>query len=511
MFNTDSRKKNIMRNSLTSATTGVINIGIQFLYRSFFLLLLTKEYLGIEGLFSNVIQLLSLAELGFGTVIAYRLYNPMEKHKITEVASIMNFYRKVYIIVACVITFVGVSLLPVIHLFIKDSSEIPHDVNLHSVFLLFLAQSVSSYFFTYKQAILVADQHNEIVAIFNTISAAIKTALQLIVLLLTHNYQIQLFTAIIINMMLNWLFSLYINNRYRNIFEYHTQISKDLKRKIYHDLRATLMHKIGGVISTSTDNLILSAYIGLGTLGIYSNYTLIIEAVKKIIILLLGNHTASIGNARLQMDDSSYYTFYEKLLLINFMITNITSVCLFVLINPFICLWQNKSMVFNVLEVGIIVACYYINTIRLTNISFTNADGLYIKDIFRPLIENAINLIISVYLANKIGFKGVFIGTIVSNLTTVGWREPLILYRFSFHRNVFRYWTLYIKNTLLTLISCILLNYLLYNRISSYPLLLICSILVAMVTFLLTAFTFYNQITKPFIKKFVMLLHQHHL
>lgn len=484
----------MIRISVFSALASAFSIIVQFTYRTIFLLILSKEYLGIEGLFSNVIQLLSLAELGIGTIIAYRLYKPLEEKKIEQVSAIMFFLKRIYLIIAVVVTFLGLVLVPILKYLIKDTGEIPADVSLYIVYILFLSQSVSSYFFTYKQIILVADQRGDLVAIYNTISTLIKSIVQIGVLYITHDYQTVLFCSIFIGILLNCLFSIYIDGIYKEIFAYKIPIASGLKKEIFHDLRATLCHKIGGVISTSTDNLVLSAFVGLGKLGIYSNYILIIDAVKKIIIQALGNFTASVGNAFIHMNSEQYYEFYEKMLVINFFFTDVTSICILFMINPFIELWQGKDMVFSFGEVMVIIICYYINTIRLINISFTNATGLYTKDMLRPIMEDIINLVISILLVINYGMIGVFIGTIISHILTVGWREPLILYRYSFKRPVRRYWLLYMKNLGVVVISFNFIRSIFSYNVSNYFQWIFHAVIIAVMTLGIIISFFYKNL-----------------
>lgn len=455
MYNRASRNKNMIRISLFSTATSILNILIQFVYRTYFIRILSKEYLGIEGLFSNVIQLLSLAELGFGTVIAYRLYKPLSEENDEEVAKLMNFFNKVYKIVALIVCIIGLMLMPFIQYLIKDLNEIPQGINIYWAYGLFLFQSVASYFFTYKQILMIADQRADVVAIFNSGLIIFKSFVQLIILKWTQDYLLMLFISIVLSIILNWIFSIYVTKAYERIFQCKKQLAKTEKKVVFDDIYAMLFHKVGGVVSSSTDNLVLSAFVGLGQLGIYSNYTLIIEAVKKVSMQIVGNFTASIGNAKIKMTASEYISFYERLLKLNFIISDITTVCIYMLINGFMYIWQGNSMILDNSVVAVIVICYFLNSVRLINIAFTNADGLYTRDKARPIIEDIINLVISITLAIKFGIIGVFIGTIVSHLCTVFWREPLIIYRYSLINRVKRYWVLYIKNLLVVLICII--------------------------------------------------------
>lgn len=237
MFNNKTREKNIARISIVSAFGSCANMIIQFMYRTFFLYILTVEYLGIEGLFSNVIQVLSLADLGIGITIAYKLYEPIKDNSIEQVAALMHFYKKLYTIIAGVVLTVGVLIIPFLSFFVKDSNEIPDDINLCLVYLLFLGQSISSYFFSYKQTLLTADQKGDIVILFNLLSLFIKTVFQLIILEITKNYQIMLASAIIITIVLNWGFGIFITRKYREIFKTHVKISTKTKQEFIKERR----------------------------------------------------------------------------------------------------------------------------------------------------------------------------------------------------------------------------------------------------------------------------------
>ena len=158
MFNRESRKKNVLRASFVGATCNLINTILGFIYRTIFIKVLSSSYLGINGLFSNILQILSFADLGISTAIVYRFYEPISKNDVTKVGQLMNFFKKVYNGVASIILVAGLSLLPFLNQFIKESSEIPSDINLQEVYLLFLLQTLSSYLFVYKQTILSADQ-----------------------------------------------------------------------------------------------------------------------------------------------------------------------------------------------------------------------------------------------------------------------------------------------------------------------------------------------------------------
>lgn len=454
MFNNKRISSNIMRISIVSALAGGVSIVSGLVYRRIFLLILTKEYLGIEGLFSNVIQVLSLAELGIGAIISYELYASIKSSDIEKIAALMNFYKKIYVVIALVVLVLGLAMLPFLGYLVKDAGEIPDDVNFYIVYFLFLVQSVTSYFFTYKQTLLAADQKGDMLTLFAAAASVLKIIVQITALEVTRNYQLMLGVSIVFGMMMNGFLSWYITRRYQEVFGRNIEMESSAKKAIFSDMKVMLCHRVGGTIINATDNIILSAFVGLGQLGIYSNYSLIINCVKNILNQLLGNFTASLGKACLSMNKEELCQFYEKLLCINFLVTNIATVCIYTLITPFVGIWQNKDMVFPMEVVVVVTLCFFLHTVRIINGSFTNASGLFRKDAVRPFIEASVNIGVSIYFTLKWGITGVFLGTVLSHLCTVWWREPYLLYKHVFQAGMGKYWFLYLRNAAFVVLEC---------------------------------------------------------
>lgn len=498
-FNSKKRSSNMVRISVSSALFSILNIIVAFGYRTIFISILTKEYLGIEGLFTNVLQVLSLAELGMGTIIAYRLYEPIKNSNINHVSKLMYFYKSVYHVIAICVLGLGLIILPLLKILIKDSNEIPTDVNIYVVYILFLIQSVSSYFFTYKQTLLVADQRGDQISLFNFTKGLAKLGIQILVLLKTKNYTLTLFSGIVVNILINYFFSIYITNLYRIIFDSKESIDTDEKKAIYKEMRAMLVHRLGGTVKCSTDNIILSAFVGLGQLGIYANYSMITDNMIKIVNQLMGNFTASIGNAYISMKKKEFYIFFKRLLAINFIIANITTVSLYALINSFVKCWQGEDMVFQMDVVVIIILCYFTTVSRIILQSFTNACGLFKKDVTRPLYEVIINLSISIYFTIKIGIIGVFLGTFLSYLFTVCWREPYLLYKYVFKNSVRDYWKKYIINFAYIVMQCWAISKFIDLNLNNLGMWIIYALIISIII-LLVNLSFYAKDVVWFIK-----------
>lgn len=465
IFNENSRTKNVLRASSVGVVCNGINILMGFLYRTVFLWILSEEYLGINGLFTNILYVLSLSELGITTAITYRFYEPISRGDVRKVGQLMQFMKRVYAVIALTILVLGLSLLPFLNFFIRDTGEVPSDVNLKLVYLLFLFQTVSSYLYAYKQTILGADQRQYLVSLLQTVGFFVGYVVQLVSLLIWKNFTLTLAGNIMMIVFYNFCISLWVTKKYRPIFQVKENLPVEERKQIYADTKATLMHKVGSTVVFGTDNVVVSKFIGLAAVGLYSNYGMIINALENIIRQLFSSFTSSLGNASVTLSKEDGYAAYKKLIFANFWIVGMVTVCLYLLVDDFIMIWLGPKMLLTGHTVFVLCLQFYISGNRKVTCSYIEGCGLFVRDRYRPLIEAGLNLVISVILAMKIGIAGVFWGTAISYLLTIFWREPYILYKHEFHRSTWDYWKLYLKFAMLTAMACGGLLYLKSNWI----------------------------------------------
>ena len=430
-FNEDSRQKNAMLASASAIFEQLISVASVFIYRTIFLSVLTKEYLGIEGLFTNILQLFSLAELGIGTTILYRMYKPFAEKNVDSISAHVRFYKNVYHGIALITATIGACLFPFIES-IVDASDVPSDVNLKLVYVLFVLQSVASYLFVYKQSIIQANQRAYLVSTFTTTLTVVNVIVKVIVLMTTRKYELVLMASIALTILINWAFSVWITREYKEVFKNPTKLSKEEQKEIVKDTTGLMCHKVGFIVLTSTDNIVLSKMVSLAAVGIYTNYATITAAVSMLLTKMLNSFTPTIGNFIVNYEKEAVEDLYKKLLFVNFWFTSLCTVCLYVLLNPFIEIWLDNTFTLDMFTVMVICAQFYIKSSQTMNEAFINAAGLFTRDKIRPLIESALNLIISIVLAKEIGIAGVFIGTCVSSLLTCFWRQPYLLYKHVF-------------------------------------------------------------------------------
>lgn len=444
VFNKDSRTKNAIKTSAVGGATNIIKILLGFGYRTLFVFMFSEVYLGINGLFTNILQILSLAELGITTAIVYRFYEPISRDDVHYVGMLMNFFGRVYRMIALSILGIGCCFIPFLPHLINSSDQLPEDINLYIIYILFLINTVASYVFSYKMTILSADQKNYVTSVIDLIQTVIRYAVQIIALYQTKDYTITLFIGIIATLLLNFICSLWTEHQYKEVFAVKEMLPREDQKLIFEDTRACMYHKIGGTVLNSTDSVVLTKMVSLAMTGIYSNYSMLLTYIQQFIGQILGNFTASVGNAIQKMSDDDYYKLFKKINFLGLWVASIVSVGVYGVIDDFIRVWLGDKYVLDATTTMIVVIQLFITLSKITSGAFTNAAGLFVKDKIRPLIEAVLNLVISIILTFYMGISGVFLGTIISMALTVCWREPYLLYKYSFKRSVFDYWKIYL-------------------------------------------------------------------
>ena len=400
------RSSKSAKNLIFSVGGNGINIIINFISRTIFISLLGKEYLGINGLFSNILNVLCLAELGVGSAITYCLYEPLATKDISKIQALMNFYKKSYKVICSIIISAGIMLTPFIKFFIKDTPNINY---LHLIFLLFVMNTAVSYLFSYKKTIISADQNQYIVSTYQYIAFILQNIIQILVLYITRNFILYLVVQIVVTIVQNILVSKKADKLYPFIaIKNDKKLDKKTLKVIRKNVIAMIFHKIGSIVVNSTDNILISKLIGIGTVGIYSNYSLIINAINSLLNQVFYSITASIGNLGSVESEERVYETFQRVLFLNFWMYYFSSICIITLINPFINLWVGEGFGLDKWVVIIIVLNFYLSGIRKTALTFRDALGLYWYDRYKPIIESIINLVISIILTKKFGVIGIF-------------------------------------------------------------------------------------------------------
>lgn len=434
---------NSIRNLIASWTGQIIIVIATFITRYYFINILGAEYLGIHGLFANVLSILSLAELGIGVSVGYSLYQPLADNNTKVLKAIMQLFRKFYFIVGIFILAVGIAITPFLSLFIK---EMPANISeIYIDYILYVISIGSSYFFSYKVIIIIADQRKYINDLNYCFWFTLQNIAQIVLLLFTKSYTIYLVLQIMFIFFENLMISFIADRRYPFLKDNDSEeLSKKEVDTIKKNSFAMIFQKLGTTVVNATDNLVLSKFIGLITVGIYANYYSILNAVNMLVSQLFSAITASVGSYNLSASRKDIEDVFQKTLLVNTWAYGFAAIALYQLFNPLIILWLGSDYLFPMNILFIICLNFYFNGMRQSVQNFRNALGIYWQDKFKPIIEAFINFAVSIALVHVWGTIGVFMGTLVSVLAVTIWWEPHTLYKNGFalpmKKYLIRFW-----------------------------------------------------------------------
>lgn len=443
------RSKNSIRNVIVNVGSQILYIALSFFCRTVFIRMLDESYLGLNGYFSNILTIFSLAELGFGTAITFSMYKPLAEKDYKKLGALMGLYKRAYRTIGIIVAVVGIAFSPFYQFFMKSIPDIP---NLTLIYFLFLFSSVITYFLSYKQQIIIADQKVYICSLYQYGFGIAQNLIQVVILILTHNFILYLCAQILFSFFANFFLARKAGKMYPFLKKYEKQkLSKPDRAAIVKNIKAMFMHRIGSTVVNGTDTLVISTFVGIVSVGIYSNYYLITNTLMNVTKQIFSGITASVGNLGAVEDHRKSYEVYLAINFACFWIFSFCSICLFSLFNPFMLLFTGKkSLLFALPIVFVIVLNFYTTGMRQATLTFRDAFGLFWYDRYKAVFEALVNLIASILLVQHLGVAGVFIGTLISTMTVDFWVEPLVLFRHGFHRPVSAYFLRYALYTALT-------------------------------------------------------------
>lgn len=447
------RKKSSFKNMITAVSSNVLTIIVGLVAQAVFIKILGSEYLGLNGLFSNVISMLGIVELGMGSAIIYNMYKPIAENDHEKIKSLMQFYKKSYRIITLIISIIGIMIIPFIK-YIVDIESITVDINVYLVYILFLLETICSYILSYKRSMLYADQKEYITNIIHIGYTILVNTMQLTFLYFTNDYYLYLIIKVMMRLVENIVISSYVNRRYSYLLDNNvTKLDSKTEKDIFQKIRALFFHKIGTFIVSGTDNIIISKYLGLVTVGLYSNYYMIINAVQTVINHIIQATRASVGNLLVTESKTKQFDIFNKIRFVNFWISCFSSICIFVIMDSFITIWIGYKFVLPTKVLLVLVINFFIVSSRSTYGAFKEAAGIFYEDRFVPIIESLLNIVLSIIFVKKFGLMGVFMGTIASGLVLWCYSYPKYVYNKLFGRKI----SDYIKETIYYFIIFILI------------------------------------------------------
>lgn len=422
-----SRTEYSARNTAAAVIGKMLMILAGFCTRVVFTHTLRQEYVGINVLFSDILSVLALSELGAGTAVTYALYRPVAEGDVEKQKSLMRMFRRFYWIVACVVLVGGLLVIPFMGVLIRDPPEIEH---LTLIYLLYLCNSVLSYLMIYKQILIIAHQLSYIKSLCQTGAALLQNALQILVLLTSRNFMLFVSVMISCTVLNNVTVSILANRRFPYLRDRDAKpLPEEERRTIFQNTRAMLMHKIGLVMVKNTDNLLLSSLVGIISNSLYSNYYLIIGSVRQMLQQVFQGITASVGNLGVETDPVRVRKIFEAAFFLGQWVYGLAAICLYELIDPFVGHVFGEHYVFTKDVTLVLCLNFYLTGMREATHTFRDSLGVFWYDRYQSLVEAAVNLVVSILLGWKLGTVGVFLGTLVSTVSVPLWVEPLVLYR----------------------------------------------------------------------------------
>lgn len=432
-----SRSKKSALNIITVFINKFLSLIIKFVVRTFFIYYLGVEYLGINGLFLSIIALLSLADLGFSIALPQSLYKPLAEKNTKKISALMQFYSRIYSFIGTSVLLIGLIIVPFLPYIIKDNTSV-ESINL--IFILFVINASISYFFSYKRSLIIADQKGYIISTIEWIFSMVLGILQIIILIIFKDFILYLLAAIAITLAQNIYISLKCNQMYPFIKdkEKNTLESNELK-KLTKNIFALFIYKVAMAVETSIDNIVISIFLGITLVGIYSNYSLIILSLQGILMVAINSLTASIGNLIIKEGKEKVYNVFSAINLFSSWLYGLLSVIILILVNPFILLWVGEDFVLSIEVLIVLSINLYVFGSHNTTSAFRNAYGLFWEARFRPVLMVFLNIVLSILLVQVLGLIGVFIASLISRLVTVGIMDPYIVHKYGFEKNVLPY------------------------------------------------------------------------
>ena len=437
------RRKNAKNNILFGILLKLYNILLPFLMRTAMIYYLGVEYLGLNSLFTSILHVLNLAELGIGSSMVFAMYKPIAVDDRSTLCALLALYRKYYRIVGAVVLTGGVVLLPFLPKLIHGS--VPRGINLYVLYLLNLFSTVSSYWlFAYRNSILHAHQRNDVISKIQLLTNTIKYCFQLIVLAVLRNYYLYVVIIIIAQILENLITAFAAGKMYPE-YKPKGELKEEEKREINNRIKDFFTAKFGGTVLSSVDTVVISAFLGLRVLAIYQNYYYVMNSIVGVFTIIFTAIRAGIGNSMVLDSTEKNYQDYRTLTFITFTLISFCSACMATMYQPFITIWVGKDLLLSYSFVFLF--CLYFLSVEYVKLGsvYKDAAGIWHQDRFRPLIAGLINLGLNLLMVRKYGLYGIMISTIVSEGFISGPWITLNLFKHVFNGRLNDYTGLLVK------------------------------------------------------------------
>lgn len=423
--NSGSRFQNSLKNLRSGVTAQVVISLLKFLSRTIFIHVISEEYLGINGLYTSILDVLSLTELGLSDIVVYSLYKPLAQGDEKQLTALMGYYKTLYRFIALAVAAIGLALVPFLRQLVKSEIDETHLV---LYYLMFLANSVCSYLLVYKSSIIHADQKRYLISQYEMLFKFLTVAAQVIALLLFRNFTVYLFIQIAMTVANN----LFISRKADALYPFlknKEPLDPEKKKSIFRDVRHMFSYKAGGQLLNGTDNLYISSMISTAVVGLYDNYLMIQGMVASYTTILSQSVLGSLGNLNATGDQTQKKKVFDAYSMGFSWVVTFCTASLLTLFNPFIRLWAGEKWLLPMQTVAVICLNFFLPNVLVPVWNFRNTTGLFRETKNILLYAAAINLVLSYFLGVRWGLTGILAATSISRLLTSFWFEPYLLYK----------------------------------------------------------------------------------
>ena len=501
-----ARKKNVVKNVIIGYFVQIVIFVLTFITRKVFIKYLSIEYLGINGLFSNLLTILSLAELGLGNIAVFYLYKRVANNNQEEIIRYVNFFKRVFIKLLFFVLIIGIIMIPFLRYIINTNIN---STSLYIYYMIFLAGTLMTYLNAHNIALLNAYQDARSYKLISMIMTVFQNIFQIISLVLFKNYMIFIIIQVFSSLSISILTNIFVSKKYAfiNLKEKKEEIND--KKTFYSDFISIIIYKFGTIIINNTDNILISVLVSTIAVGIYSNYYMVVSAVQTFIGIVSSSLIISVGNLLTENNKSKNLLTFNNILFLYHFIAIVGSICLYFCLNPFITIWIGNEYLFSDLVVISICLNFYFNTIISPIWMFREAAGLFNNVKYVMLITALLNLLISILLGMVWGVFGILIATIVAKILSIFWYEPRILFQKCFDNSTVVYWKTQIKYFVLSIlcfVTCYFINFAFKSLIwflilKCLAFSLICSIIFIIFNYNSNELTYYKSLLKKILRK----------
>lgn len=457
------RTRNAGRNIIYGTILKIYQIIIPFLMRTLMIYQMGMEYAGLNNLFTSIFQVLNLAELGIGAALTFSMYEPIAKDDSEKISALLNLYRKCFTIIGTIILVLGLLCLPFLKYLVSGS--VPGDLNLHYLYLLYLCNTVLSYWlFSYKKSLIYAFQRNDINSKISLVTYTIQYVLQAFVLLKLHNYYFYILSSIFAQILLNLIAAVVVDRTYpyKPVGKVEPAVFADIKKKV----QGLITNKIGGVVFRSADSIVISAFLGLVILAQYQNYYYILSAVASILAIIFEACVAGIGNSIITETKEKNFEDFCTMTFMTGLLIGVCCTCFICLYQPFIELWVGVE---NFLEFPLVISMviyFFVYEIDQLIGTYKDAAGIWYQDRYRPLLSAIMNLTLNLIMVRSLGLYGVLYSTVISYVVlSMPWLIHNVFRELFPGMPVKRYVLLLVKIIVATAVTC-LATYLICSKVS---------------------------------------------